>query len=1228
MRRPTEYHAIGASLSCTREAIGGASGAHEPTIGSAVRYLCNVALRELSNASPQYSLSDVESTVVQVAMGLLQRGRPTLSSPSIERSLVNSIELEAGVSIEETKEKAIDFKTRFTGLTPKEWQSLIKRAHLPLDPRAQPDSALTDPDGSWMQGEDSRDSAQEHIFFTKIAPGVLGTAAAFLEPQRPFGTMVKAGTSDRRVDFALESPGGSQIVIEIDGEQHKDNPQKDIDRQRDADLHTASWNVVRFPTALFAEQHAETAFSHLAQLVKSDKYLTSYVRQSKMPIEKTAEGRTALRLVLTPHAVARVQLALLTALGRGFLRMGASVWRIAVIERDVACTKLAILDLIDTLRHLCTLYSVPFFPRVHLQIFRSHLYQQTEPDVSPFSELRDHLTIDTTTDWCEGAKIAACDVLLDIGVLAHHTLTYHDDAQVQRAVQNAGWAATLRTAHRSTPRELVHWRAPRPIQDAKAEDITYFLQLVFRKCELLPGQLEVIGRALRRQSVLGLLPTGAGKSATYQLSTLLSPGFAIVIDPLKSLMQDQVDNLARAGIDATIEFHSDLSDEQKAANIEELGHGDARFVFIAPERLQIQSFRDQLRGQCGFKPVSFVVIDEAHCVSEWGHDFRPSYLNVGRLARTLCQFRGKEPSIIALTGTASRVVLTDVQREIGINDPEAVIMPKTLDRKKLHFLIERVPSREKELELTALLKRLQSTWNLSSVDFFDKERGGLVFARYVNGEFGAVQVAQILTRQFSEETDRFPFYVGSPPRGYNGDRRAFAEMKMRVQRDFKNNEFPILVATSAFGMGIDKPNIRYTIHFGIPPSLEAFYQEAGRAGRDDQDAICAVIFSDDDKSAADEFLDTNRSAEEAHRRYKRVARSQQGDASRNMYFLANTFKGEAIEFENVRALYRDHIQSSWRTEEIRVGDEYHLTIPFQERGGTNDEKTDVERAVYRLLLLGLFDDYTVDFANQRFHVIGLRLSPEEVEKRLYAYVLRYTSRDWAASLRYHLEHSPLDDPIERCIEALTWFVYEEIEKKRRAALGNIVSVMRNNDGAGFRQALLAYLEETELTKGLYDLVKRTEPEDWWSLFTKVISPLDANQLLGQCRRALESYPGDPGLHALRGLSQAMLSFNDPAEIVNDLRSCIGSLMNIYHWDAEQVAPVRARLLAILSDRVPDKVDQIVAGILRTTDEESDEWKRAAYPFVIDPIVRRSCAIPILRAIRTNLAALSEELLEV
>jgi hypothetical protein len=108
----------------------------------------------------------------------------------------------------------------------------------------------------------------------------------------------------------------------------------------------------------------------------------------------------------------------------------------------------------------------------------------------------------------------------------------------------------------------------------------------------------------------------------------------------------------------------------------------------------------------------------------------------------------------------------------------------------------------------------------------------------------------------------------------------------------------------------------------------------------------------------------------------------------------------------------------------------------------------------------------------------------------------------------------------------------------------------------------------------------------------------------------------------------MLSFNDPAEIVNDLRSCIGSLMNIYHWDAEQVAPVRARLLAILSDRVPDKVDQIVAGILRTTDEESDEWKRAAYPFVIDPIVRRSCAIPILRAIRTNLAALSEELLEV
>lgn len=389
-----------------------------------------------------------------------------------------------------------------------------------------------------------------------------------------------------------------------------------------------------------------------------------------------------------------------------------------------------------------------------------------------------------------------------------------------------------------------------------------------------------------------------------------------------------------------------------------------------------------------------------------------------------------------------------------------------------------------------------------------------------------------------------------------------------------------------------------------------------------------MIFSDDDASAAGEFLDITRSAENAHARYKRVPRSQQGDASRNMYFLANTFKGEAVEFEKARTLYRDYVQGSWRAEEIRVGEEYHLAVPYPEGSGANDEKTDIERAVYRLLLLGLFDDYTVDFANRRFHATGRRLLPEEVEKRLYAYILRYTSRDWAASLHDHLDRSLIDDPIERCIEALTWFVYEEIEKKRRTALGNIVSVMRTNDGDDLRQALLAYLEETELTKGLYDLVKRAEPDDWWSLFAKVISQLDANHLLGQCRRALESYPGDPGLHALRGLSQAMLSFNDPGEIVGDLHTCIKSLRSAYFWEPERVVPVRARLLGLLHDRVPDKVDQIVESLLRTADEESDDWKRAAYLFVTDPTLRRRCAMPILRAIRTNLATLSEELSEV
>lgn len=520
-----------------------------------------------------------------------------------------------------------------------------------------------------------------------------------------------------------------------------------------------------------------------------------------------------------------------------------------------------------------------------------------------------------------------------------------------------------------------------------------------------PMQADIIASVLAGHDTLGLLPTGGGKSITFQVPAMMLPGLTLVVTPLISLMKDQVDNLRDKGIRAAF-LHAGMSRGEHRLALDRCRAGHARLLYVSPEKLQSESFAGELRSML----ISLIVVDEAHCISQWGYDFRPSYLKVGSLRDTL----SSRVPVLALTASATPEVTADIMKQLGFDKPRVFAL--SFARANISYIV-----RYEEYKEGKLLSLLRNTNGSSIV--------------YVRSRRRASELAQFLVKNGISAD----FYHAG----------LIAEDKNQRQNRWKEGDVRVMVATNAFGMGIDKPDVRYVVHYDLPSSLEEYYQEAGRAGRDGLPAFAIIIASRSDKATL------SRRLSEAF---------PDRDFIRHVYEMAGNFLGVAVG-EGYNKVYEFDFQlfcerfglkapvtrsalmlltrAGWIEfiDEIATRSRVMITASKEELYGLRvDESAD---GVLQMLLrsyTGLFADYVavderlmasrLGIPDEQVYQALLTLQREHVlhfiPRRVTPYIYYPTSRELPKYIT--LPHSVYEDQRERMkrrIEAMKSFVYSQ-----------------------------------------------------------------------------------------------------------------------------------------------------------------------------------------------------------
>lgn len=975
--------------------------------------------------------------------------------------------------------------------------ALIERDNFELDSELDYTEERVDP----LMG-----SLAEASFLNEWVPTELGrTAGHWFTPQASLGALRGSTSDHRRIDFLFCHPLLSRpLAIEIDGLQH--DRTAIVDNERDRSL-PHGFEIIRVPTAEVLQGRGHS-------LAKIRERLSGLFAEQGL-----IESRNKIaELAIDCTIAAKVQLAVAGALWRGWLRPGRH-WKIR-LRGARSPSAAGVIDLLDMLKAIEVIYGS--------QVTPPHCSIEIDHDCPAEWQLDDTGNGDkhgriTDTSECDNLTIA-----VEFQNGPFHTVRCDDSPDC--IIRPVYLPITF----------IIPPKLPGKVR-RKARDVDYqansrihyalrlFLRHIYRKREFREGQGKALLNALRHIDTIVLLPTGGGKSIIYQLGGLLMPGVTLVVDPLIALMNDQVEGLYSYGIDRALAiFHSDPATLRRKIQLVELGQ--YQFILVSPERVQSPRFREAIHGLSAKIPINLAVIDEAHCVSEWGHDFRPAYLSLANSIRSFKSSREQiPPPLLALTGTASRAVLRDIINDLEIdrNDSNALIRPESFDRKEIGFrIIKTIPAYAAAM-LRAELRRLPAELGMPVTEYFKarggKTNSGIVFVPTVAGTTGIDQVGQHVK---DATTAPVTFYSGEAPQ--SSKESSWEKTKRKNAHDFKYNRAPMLIATKAYGMGIDKPNIRYTIHYGVPHSLEQYYQEAGRAGRDRLAANSTLILAETSEARSDSLLDPALDLESLRRLSKETASDYDArdDITRALFFHLQAFPGTNREIEDVKYLI-------WSI--INQPTEIPISLPFKDpENYPQDSKTSKEKAIYRLYKLGFVKDYTVDFGSRVFKIITAEFDFGQFRDRLLAYIRNVAPGKLGSTRRKIQEIREIgESETERKHHVLLGlakvfieFIYDEIERARRRAIQEVILLARQSESdAEIRRRLLDYLHEGVGFEKIDELIQceHVDLHEWISLLDKVGNPIEAGELRGLCIRALESSPDHPGLLLIRGVAEVMTS---------------------------------------------------------------------------------------------------------
>lgn len=806
-------------------------------------------------------------------------------------------------------------------------------------------------------------------------------------------------------------------------------------------------------------------------------------------------------------AVARIQKTFAEALISDRLNLKKEVLNILVIEDGTSAAQIAFDDFVELYQHIIAMtqdYSDMTLPVIHI-------YGN--------NEAKDLKAYDAIIDISIDKQSSPQDVVFS------KYKADNDCYFIVRSSKSVFSERFLYTTERIKYKPLVKRNTSGDYQEIEdvCNHLRYFLHLIFRKEDFRPGQLPILNRALQLKSVIGLLPTGGGKSLTYQLAAMLQPGVSLVVDPLKGLMKDQYDGLLKSGIDCISYINSDITkDHEESVRREQaLTESQIQIMFLSPERLSIHRFREVLRSMRESDVFfAYGVIDEVHCVSEWGHDFRLAYLHLGR---NLYNYvlpkeieRGENHiSLFGLTATASFDVLADVERELSGNnsyslEDDATVRYENTNRLELQYYvypvdasqakkawdvgdikeedllnaIDDATSKIKEIQEVANIERIKKrflerenitseakTKKISSTDLTTEvdddwywhrhtETAGIVFCLRAS-ERANLSVPTVSNTLRRHNITRFSTYKG-------GDDTS-------NQDDFLTGKTNLMVATKAFGMGIDKPNVRLTIHLNYPGSLESFVQEAGRAGRDKKMALATIMYSPKkfwvinartkqwtefsaDYTNNKFFYDSNFLGEEfelyvmqllmeklcvriSNEEIDGVETPIFGYSRGILQFIKRYPIGTTLTYyvsyeerEDVLDEYNKYLQSrllplfsTWNAKNAKNDRGYSYTRDY----GCADYKNAIQKAIYRMCIIGLIDDFTEDYAKKTFRITTVCQDESRYFEYLRLYYRKYYSDDRVATMIEEVrEMSEQDGAIMACLKHLTSFIYRSIADKR------------------------------------------------------------------------------------------------------------------------------------------------------------------------------------------------------